>query len=287
MLTTRSNLLTTRELATAIGVSESSVKRWADDGTLRASRTAGGHRRIAVPDAVRFIRRSGATVVQPHLLGLSATGCGDLAPSDGESTLCHWLRRGDAARVSSLLQALYLDDSDVAQILDGPVRCSLERLGERCDDGEGIFREHRAMDLLLQGLRELVPLLPKPADDAPVALGGAVQGDPHLVPTLGVSLVLAEAGYRAVNLGPNTPVSALLAGARELSPRLVWASVSAAPARGLAATWRELLDGLPEDTVVALGGRELRDHERIDDRRLVPLATMGELAAFLEGLEAR
>jgi hypothetical protein len=38
---------------------------------------------------------------------------------------------------------------------------------------------------------------------------------------------------------------------------------------------------------VALGGRELRDHERIDDRRLVPLATMGELAAFLEGLEAR
>jgi MerR family transcriptional regulator, light-induced transcriptional regulator len=285
--TTRSNLLTTRELATAIGVSESSVKRWADDGTLRASRTAGGHRRIAVADAVRFIRRSGATVVRPHLLGLSTTGREDLEPGDdGGDTLCRWLRQGDAARVSGFLQALYLDDADVAHLLDGPVRQALELLGEVCD-GDGIFREHRATDLVLQALRELVPLLPKPADDALVALGGAVRDDPHLVPTLGVSLVLAEAGYRAVNLGPNTPASALVAGARDLSARLVWVSVSSAPAKGLARYWRELLDGLPGDTVVAAGGRELRDHERIDDRRLVALDTLGELAAFLEGLEAR
>lgn len=286
MPTTRSSLLTTRELATAIGVSESSVKRWADDGTLRASRTAGGHRRIAVADAVRFIRRSGATVVRPHLLGLSTTGGEDLAPGDGGDTLCRWLRQGDPARVSGFLQALYLDDADVAHLVDGPVRRALERLGDVCD-GDGIFREHRAIDLVLQALRELVPLLPKPADDAPVALGGAVRDDPHLVPTLGVSLVLAEAGYRAVNLGPNTPAAALVAGARELSARLVWVSVSSAPAKGLAATWRELLDGLPDDAVLVVGGRELSDHERIADRRLVALGTMGELAAFLEGLEAR
>lgn len=286
MSTTRANLLTTRELATAIGVSESSVKRWADDGTLRASRTAGGHRRIAVADAVRFIRRSGATVVRPHLLGLSTAGREDLEPGDGGDTLCRWLRQGDAARVSGFLQALYLDDADVAHLLDGPVRQALERLGDVCD-GDGIFREHRAIDLVLQALRELVPLLPKPADEAPVALGGAVRDDPHLVPTLGVSLVLAEAGYRAVNLGPNTPAAALVAGARDLSARVVWVSVSSAPAKGLAATWRELLAGLPDDTVLVVGGRELRDHERIADRRLVALDTLGELAAFLEGLEAR
>ena len=51
-------LLSPRELAQAIGVSESSLKRWADAGQIRVARTAGGHRRISIADAVRFIREA-------------------------------------------------------------------------------------------------------------------------------------------------------------------------------------------------------------------------------------
>ncbi|HEX9106572.1 MAG TPA: MerR family DNA-binding transcriptional regulator, partial [Longimicrobiales bacterium] len=49
--------LSPRELAEAVGVSESSLKRWADRGVLAVERTAGGHRRIPLGEAVRFIRR--------------------------------------------------------------------------------------------------------------------------------------------------------------------------------------------------------------------------------------
>jgi MerR family transcriptional regulator, light-induced transcriptional regulator len=52
--------LSPKALAAAIGVSESSLKRWADEGRLAAERTAGGHRRIAVAEAVRFVRRRGS-----------------------------------------------------------------------------------------------------------------------------------------------------------------------------------------------------------------------------------
>ena len=62
--------LSPKELGEAIGVSESSIKRWIDEGVIRASRTAGGHRRIALADAVQFVRSAGLPVVRPQVFGL-------------------------------------------------------------------------------------------------------------------------------------------------------------------------------------------------------------------------
>ena len=63
--------LSPRQFAEAIGVSESSVRRWADDGRIQMTRTAGGHRKIARSDALRFIRTTSAQVVRPDLLQFS------------------------------------------------------------------------------------------------------------------------------------------------------------------------------------------------------------------------
>jgi len=64
------DLLSPKEFAEAIGVSQSSIKRWTDEGRIEAARTAGGHRRIPIAEAVRFVRETGASVVQPQALGL-------------------------------------------------------------------------------------------------------------------------------------------------------------------------------------------------------------------------
>lgn len=49
-------LLTTREAADILGVGPTTVKRWSDEGKLRAIKTAGGHRRYREADvlAMRF-----------------------------------------------------------------------------------------------------------------------------------------------------------------------------------------------------------------------------------------
>ena len=63
-------LLSTRELADALGVSESSLKRWVDSGRISALRTEGGHRRIPLAEAMRFIRDTAAPIARPELLDL-------------------------------------------------------------------------------------------------------------------------------------------------------------------------------------------------------------------------
>ncbi|MBV9958343.1 MAG: helix-turn-helix domain-containing protein, partial [Acidobacteria bacterium] len=45
--------LTSSEAARLLGVSEASVKRWADSGLLPALKTAGGHRRFRPEDVAR------------------------------------------------------------------------------------------------------------------------------------------------------------------------------------------------------------------------------------------
>src|SRR6476659_2016638 len=62
-------LLTTHDVALAIGASESSLRRWTNSGAIRTQRTVGGHRRIPLSEAIRFVRETGATVVRPELRG--------------------------------------------------------------------------------------------------------------------------------------------------------------------------------------------------------------------------
>ena len=98
-----------KELARAIGVSESSLKRWADDGLIRVTRTAGGHRRIHIAEAIRFLRETEATLVRPEILGLPdvETVSGDLPAREEEADRLHaHLRNGHARRARGLILSM-------------------------------------------------------------------------------------------------------------------------------------------------------------------------------------
>lgn len=221
--------LSPKALAQSIGVSESSLKRWSDEGLLNAARTAGGHRRIALPEAVRFIRAVGATVIRPDLLGLAEVAQTP-APEDRErahAMVREALESGDGARTRALLQSLYLGGWSAAEIFDGPVRVALASLGELWQHAEwGIVVEHRATNVAIQAINQLRGIMPSAPEHAPVALGCSCENDPYVVPTLMASCVLGEAGFRDVNLGNHTPMRVLIAAARQYTPALVWISAS-------------------------------------------------------------
>jgi MerR family transcriptional regulator, light-induced transcriptional regulator len=277
--------LSPRALAGAIGVSESSLKRWADEGLLVAERTAGGHRRIRVSEAVRFVREAGLTVVKPELLALP-TARGDVPRTDASEHLFRALLEDRAAEARGLIVSLYLQGAGLGWIFDVPMREAMSRLGTMWEHDSGaIFLEHRATETCLRVLEELRRLLPEPTGDAPVAVGGGYGGDPYLIPSTMAGLVLAEAGYRAWNLGADTPVEATLAAIRHYRPRLVWQSFSVPPVRprDAAAGVRRIRAAMNGGSTV-VGGRGTI----VFPAPMLPgvhrIGSMTELGAFARGL---
>lgn len=278
--------LTTTKLARAIGVSESSLKRWSDDGRLTVARTAGGHRRIMLAEAVRFIRAIGASVVRPDLLGL-----GDLeglpldwaVAADPNQRIHKALEEGDGHAFRAMVQSLYLQGWTVPEICDGPIRAALESIGTMWLHAEwGIAVEHRATDLCIQALSQMRPLIALSRPEAPVALGAAGPADPYMLPSFMASVTLWEVGFRDVNLGPDTPISVLRNAARQYRPALIWVSIS------VSAKVREVLDDvrrLADDArafggSVIVGGRAVAASPPAALEGLAQASSMGELAAF-------
>lgn len=282
--------LSPRELARVIGASESSLKRWADDGHLEVARTSGGHRRIALREALRFIRQSRLTVVDPQPLGIAESIPLQRGRSpDGDLALQQAILTGQAQEARGLVLAMYLAGRAVAEICDGPLTQAMHEVGLLWKHGpHGIHTEHAATDLCAQTLYYLRALLPPPKPDAPLALGGALPSDPYMLPSLMVATTLGSLGWRELNLGPNLPFNALLAAVDAHHPALVWlaCSIPNLPeqhARELRKTTHKLAEC---GVQLLVGGRGwLLDF--LADPTVQPLRfchTMRELTAFVEGL---
>ena len=279
-------LISPKDLALAIGASESSIRRWVDSGKVQLSRTIGGHRRIPVTEAVRFIREAKVPLLRPELLGLPALPEGsasDVAGDEGNA-IAAAIEAGDAERLRALSVAWYVSGRSLAELFDGPVRGVMNALGAGWRNDEGaILAEHRATEVCAQAVPQLRMLMPPPADDAPLALGGAVEGDAHALASVMAAAVLAETGYRDVNFGGTTPVKLLSRAAADQRPRLVWLSVNTPPDARLVRGVEGLLDQLQKQGVpLVVGGIHagaLPAHGNMHVSR-----SMAELSAFARGL---
>ena len=253
--------LSPKELAEAIGVSESSLKRWADAGRLHVSKTVGGHRRIAVPEAIRFARTAKLKVVRPDLLGLTLLNGDDAEPpTDDAERLLGFLQSGEAEHAHALLTQRYLDGTPLAELFDGPLRQAMHELGQLWrHDRSGIYIEHRATDIALQCVnhfRNLVRCDDNP--QRPLALGGAPPGDSYLMTSMMAACLAVEAGYRDVNLGPETPLDTFADAVEAYKPRLVWFACTVSDACPHPAELAHLADQVADaNATLVLGGQGL------------------------------
>lgn len=277
--------LSPAELAEALGLSVSTLKRWTDKGLLTVERTAGGHRRISMPEALRFVRDSGMKPVMPHRLGLAQTerGVGGGLEDQG-SRMCDLLMSGNAEDARRFLVSAFASGMEVAQIADRWLRPAFERIGEMWRHGEdGIAIEHQATDVVLRAIAEMRALVETP-ESAPAAVGGSIAGDPYSIASALAGLVLAVSGFRAVNLGADVPKAALLAAVDRLKPRLVWLSISNADSQSAkpSALVRLGADVAARGATFVIGGRCAPDR--------VKGVTVGRdlaaLAAFARGILA-
>lgn len=285
------NALTPKQVARALGVSESTLKRWCDRGLLPTIRTAGGHRRIPLPGVLSFIRESNQTLAHPELLGLPATsGQTVWVVERAREVLQEALLAGQADTCRQILLDLHLARQPISAIGDQLIAPVFGEIGQRVQRGEAqIYQERRACEICLDVFSELRRLLPPPAPNAPLALGGTPEGDWYRLPSHLAGLVLCEAGWRAQVLGSSLPFATLAAAVRDHRPQLLWLSVShVADQETFLCDYRDLYEAAVQTgTAMFVGGRALGP----DCRQQMQYAAFGDnlqhLDAFLATFPGR
>ncbi len=167
----------------------------------------------------------------------------------------------------------------------------MEKIGHEWETGRlDVMEEHRASQLCAAALYELKPMLEERASKSrPLAVGGAPEHDYSMLPTLLAQMVLLDAGWDAVNLGPNTPFKSLVKAVHELRPRLLWLSVShLGPSEEFERDYPEFYRQAEKAGVaVAIGGNALVEAIRSK----IPYTTygdgLGHLAAFARTLHPK
>ncbi len=225
------DFLSPRQFAEALGVSESSVRRWSDAGRIKITRTEGGHRRISRTEAVRFVRENDTALMHPELLGFHEPEHRRQrteAFAAQHDQLLQALEEGRGEVAAALLKRMYVNGVGVAEICDGPLRHAMHCIGEIWPEKKaGILVEHRATTICIDSLVRLRDEFNPPREKAPTVIGGAPEHDPYILPSLAASTVLAELGFNVVNLGPNTPLEVLVTAAVDFNAKAVWVALTA------------------------------------------------------------
>lgn len=223
------SFLSPKEFSQAINRSESSVKRWVDSGRIQAEKTEGGHRKISLEEAVRFVRTNKIQLVDPEVLGFSDLrhlSNEEWRPGTETDRLYELFVAGEIEKARGYIIFLYLNGMSVAEICDGPISAAMERIGERWKhEDDGVAIEHRATDICINAMNVFRATFDIEVN-SPVAIGGALADDPYIIPSTIVATTLLSQGINAINFGPNTPFDVFYHAIKTHRPFLVWLSIS-------------------------------------------------------------
>ncbi|PHQ36767.1 helix-turn-helix domain-containing protein [Rhodopirellula bahusiensis] len=258
-----------KEVAAAMEVSESSVKRWCDNGSIPVIKTAGGHRRITLDALQAFVHANDRCLLRPEVLGLPQLSPNRTTRIEGDENPLNQsfrdsLAEGDEPSCRELMSKkidLGCTRSEAAESL---ITDAMHGFGEAWDSNVlDVYQERRGCEIAMRLIYELRSEIPPPSSDAPIAIGGAPEGDPYQLPTMLVELALREVGWNATSLGNDLPMESFVQAAHDYDPHMVWMSVSSVSEPGMfVAAQNQLAESLGEDVPLLIGGRALNDKLR-------------------------
>lgn len=230
----RKTILSTVDVARLFNVTETTVKRWADDGTLRCHKTPGGHRKFPMRNVVEFAERS-----QLEPLGVLAMPKSDEHCASVEMAI---LNRDFPALVKAFVEkALSPDRNDLYiffsylyehrialwEIQDNVVRPGMAEIGMRWARGElTVSQEHRASYETLDALARLQSeIFIKPANGKSVVLA-CPGGEQHEIGLRSASYIFEAEGWTVHYIGASTPVSDVVKSLHDLKPTLLALSMT-------------------------------------------------------------
>lgn len=248
---------TPKQVAQALGVSESSIKRWVDGGKVEAVKTAGGHRKLPLAAVVKMAREQGYQIVRPEVLGLAAEHT-KVRIDQAQDPLVEALAAGDESASQAIIEPLYHAGHSMIEIADVVIAPVFHEIGYRWERGElSVYQERRACEIAVATLHNLRRMLPLPDAGAPRAIATTPDCDHSELPVRLSELVLREKGWDAKVLGIALPLEEIRAAVELNPPELALLSVTHVdnPARFVAEANHELLVPTKRLTKWIVGGQ--------------------------------
>lgn len=227
-------ILSTADVARLFNVTETTVKRWADEGTLKCQKTPGGHRKFDVKYVVEFAERN----------NIEPAGTLSLGPADalGKATEMALLSR-DYPTLAQIFteKALSPDDLDLYvflsylyehkmhlwEIFDHVVRPGMGEIGRRWAGGLiDVSDEHQASAETLQALAKLQAEISVKPPTGLQALFACIGDEQHEIGLRCASYLFEAEGWRVHYLGARTPLESIEQRIRRLRPAALCVSLS-------------------------------------------------------------
>jgi excisionase family DNA binding protein len=282
--------LTTRAVAEILGVSEATVKRWADERLLVAERTVGGHRRFQAAEVARFLRRRRPETAASLRAGAAKPeGAHASAPEEiqhNSGLLLDALLGGREDDSAALLIEPHLRGTPLWKIFDHLFCEAMRQIGELWYRGElTIAQEHLATHTAMSALHALRNVFAVTELDAWLAVCCSVEDDVHELPVHLARIIFEGEGWRVVVLGANTPFFALEDAVRRHRPRAICISSAVLFHRDRSTHEYESFHSLARrmGAVVVLGGKGFTADEEARARFPADLyaESFGQLQEFL------
>ena len=232
-------ILSTSDVARLFNVTETTVKRWADEGTLKCQKTPGGHRKFEIRFVVDFAEKNNFEPVGAlEIAGDDALDSGiqvAVLGRDFPVLVSAYLRRALAREGDGLypyLSYLYQHRIQIWELHDMIIRPAMREIGEAWSHGEiGINQEHRASYETLDALARLqLQIRIKPPSGRSVVF--ATVGDElHEIGLRCAAYLFESEGWESHYLGSRIPADAVCAAVAAERPDVVCLSSmrSAAP----------------------------------------------------------
>lgn len=226
------SFLSTAQVARLLDVTETTVKRWADDGKLACEKTAGGHRKFRVGEVVAF----------SNAQGMSAAG---LLVLDGPQKFADRvqlaLMRRDMPALAQefaalalagsplpLLSYLYQHQIAPVHIYDQIVREGLKEIGIQWAAGKlAVNEEHIASQATAVALAQLQTMVHKREPHGGRAVCASLGIDQHEIGIRCVGYMLEQEGWSVVQIGANISSEEIILALWRVKPQLVCLSWTA------------------------------------------------------------
>jgi excisionase family DNA binding protein len=227
-------IFSTADVARLFNVTETTVKRWADEAGLKCQKTPGGHRRFQVRNVVEFAERNNfepvATLELPGSDRMAGAIQMAVLERDYPKLVEAFVDRAMSPdRRDLALFLVYLYEHKVAQweIYDLVVRPGMQSIGEKWVKGEiDVAQEHRASHETLEALSRLQTEVVIRQPVGMSVLCACLDSEMHEIGLRSAYYIFEAEGWHTVYLGSRTPLASLVRTVAETRPDVICVSVT-------------------------------------------------------------